>query len=182
MILDVVLVILHEERLLGEELGANHPTTFGRERHLAHLLYARGDVAGHLGAAHEDGLIREDAVHEVAAAEVGALEEHVKHFLSGRYHHASLPSRLREAYDSTDCEHLFDLLHPGGAMRARPRAGVEPWDRLNHASSRSQALGHLSLEPGEPRACGGDKHGRQHVCRLEGARPDDVDSHAEDEG
>ena len=93
MILDVVLVILHEERLLGEELGANHSATFGRERHLAHLLDARGDVAGHLGAAHEDRLIREDAVHEVAAAEAGALEEHVEHFLSGRSHHASLPSQ-----------------------------------------------------------------------------------------
>lgn len=45
----------------------------------------------------------------------------------------------------------------------------------------SWALDRLRLEPGEPRAYGGDDHGRQHVCRLEGTRPDEVDPYAEDE-
>ena len=51
----------------------------------------------------------------------------------------------------------------------------------NQAACRSRALDRLSLEPGEPRAYGGDDYGRQHVCRLEGTRPDEVDSHAKDE-
>lgn len=60
-------------------------------------------------------------------------------------------------------------------------AGQDQTARQSRAARWSRALDRLSLEPGEPRACGGDEHGRQHVCRLERAGPDEVDSHTEDE-
>lgn len=60
-------------------------------------------------------------------------------------------------------------------------AGQDETARQSRAARWSRALDRLSLEPGEPRAYGGDDHGRQHVCRLEGTRPDEVDPYAEDE-
>ena len=69
----------------------------------------------------------------------------------------------------------------GQAARRSKAARQSKATRQNQAAGWSRALDRLSLEPGEPRAYGGDDHGRQHVCRLERARPDEVDSHAKDE-
>lgn len=69
----------------------------------------------------------------------------------------------------------------GQAARQNQALGKNQATRQNQAAGWSRALDRLSLEPGEPCAYGGDDHGRQHVCRLEGTRPDEVDPYAEDE-
>ena len=96
--LDAVLVLLHEAGLLVEELLVGANATGLGACHGAHLADLVRQVALHLGAAAQDGLVHERAaLEQLALLCTGAGQDGVNDALDVRSHDASSPAAIGTA-------------------------------------------------------------------------------------